>query len=285
MTDMAGEQKPMSLLELLTRTKLQIFTYEQETMKKNAYPNGMGSGFFFLHKDRMMLVTADHVCHPFDHEPGRTQRVFEDKDVALVNNWVEKDANGVDMPILTPVGGFYYFDKFKVDIDKGIVGDFKPFDATFAILGKARFQKPFKNEGLQVVNGPTIPAGLDMIPIPTDAVVEPEENDRYICYGHTNFGLAEDGVHLKWDTTIHEEMKYKCDCGDYYVLTPSEAIVNKDWEGISGAPVLNQKGGLLGILCGGDPVHNDIYVLNMKKVLSLIDTTLRIEEIEAHCKK
>jgi len=248
---------------------------------KNAYPNGAGSGFFFLHKDRVILVTADHVCHPFDHELGRTHRVFEEKEVALVNNWVEKDENGVDMQILTPVGKFYYFDKFKVDIDKGLLNDFQPFDATFAILGKDRFQKPFMNEGMQVVNGPTMPSGLDMIWIPTDTLVEPKTDDWYICYGHTQFGLADDGVHLKWNTTIHENMKYRCDCGDYYVLTPSEAIVNKDWEGISGAPVLNQKGGLLGILCGGNPAENTVFVMKMKAVLSLIDSTLRIEGNEA----
>lgn len=274
----------MSLLELLTRTRLQIFTYKQGTMMKNAYPNGAGSGFFILHKERVILVTADHVCHPFDHEPGRTQRVFEDKDVALVNNWVEKDENGVGMPILTPVGGFYYFDKFKVDIDKGPLNIFQPFDATFAVLGKDRFQKPFKNEGMQVVNGPTIPAGLDMIWIPTEAVVEPKADDWYICYGHTNFGLNDDGAHLKWDATIHENMKYAGENGDYYVLTPAEPIVDMAWHGISGAPVFNQIGGLLGILCGGDPDHDAIYVMSMKKVLYLIDTTLKIEEIEAEKK-
>ena len=274
-------QNQMRLLELLTRSRLQIFTYKQGTMMKNAYPNGAGSGFFFLHKDRVILVTADHVCHPFDHELGRTHRVFEEKEVALVNNWVEKDENGVDMQILTPVGKFYYFDKFKVDIDKGLLNDFQPFDATFAILGKDRFQKPFMNEGMQVVNGPTMPSGLDMIWIPTDTLVEPKTDDWYICYGHTQFGLADDGVHLKWNTTIHENMKYRCDCGDYYVLTPSEAIVNKDWEGISGAPVLNQKGGLLGILCGGNPAENTVFVMKMKAVLSLIDSTLRIEGNEA----
>lgn len=282
---MEDNSKSMSLLELLTRTRFQIFTYQRGTMMKNAYPDGMGSGFFLLHKEKVILVTADHVCHPFDHVQGRTQRVFEDKDVALVNNWVEKDAKGIDMPILTPVGGFYYFDKFKVDLDKGLPNDFQPFDATFAILGKDRFQRPFKNEGMQVLNGPTIPAGLDMIPIPTDAVVEPKADDWYICYGHTNFDLADDNIHLKWDTTIHENMKYRCDCGDYYVLTPAEPIVNKDWEGISGAPVLNQTGGLLGILCGGNPQDNAIFVLKMKAVLSLIDTTLKIEEIETLNKK
>ena len=59
--------------------------------------------------------------------------------------------------------------------------------------------------------------------------------------------------------------------------TPAEPIVGKAWHGISGAPVLNQTGGSLGILCGGDPDHNAIYVMSMKKVLSLIDSTLQIE--------
>ena len=279
---MTEENEHMSLLELLTRTRLQIFTYEQGKMMQNAYPNGAGSGFFIRHKGRIILVTADHVCHPFDHEPGRTQRVFEDKDVALVNNWTEKDDNGVDMSILTPIGGFYYFDQFKVDMAKGLLNDFQPFDAAFSVLGKDRFQRPFKNEGLKVVDGPTIPAGLDMIPIPTDAIVEPNAEDWYICYGHTNFGLADDGIHLKWDTTFHENLKYASEKGDYYVLTSTEPIDVKAWHGISGAPVLNQDGGLMGILCGGHPTLHEIYVMNMKKVLSLIDTTLRIEEIESN---
>ena len=85
-----------------------------------------------------------------------------------------------------------------MDLDKGLLNDFQPFDAKFAILGKDRFQRPFKNDGMQVVNGPTLPAGLNMIPIPKDAVVEPAINDWYICYGHTNFELAYDNIHLKW---------------------------------------------------------------------------------------
>lgn len=282
---MEDTSKSMSLLELLTRTRIQIFTYKQGTMMKNAYPGGMGSGFFLLHKEKVILVTADHVCHPFDHEQGRTQRVFEDKDVALINNWVEKDAKGVDMPILTPVGGFYYFDKFKFDVDKGLLNDFQPFDATFAILGKDRFQRPFKNEGIKVKGGPIVKAGFDMIAIPSETIVDPSADDWYICFGHTNFGLNEDGVHLKWDTTIHENMKYTSENGDYYVLTPAEPIDGKAWHGISGAPVLNQTGGLLGILCGGDPAHNVIYVMSMKKVMSLINSTLQIEETEKRNKK
>lgn len=274
------KSKPMSLLELLNRTRLQVFTYEQGTLAKMAYPNGAGSGFFLLHKDKVILVTADHVCHPFDHEPNVKQRAFVDKDVAIVNNWVEKDENEVEIPILTPVGGFYYFDQFNFTPVAGFE-NFRPFDATFSILGVDRFQKPFKNEGIIVKDGLIVVAGLDIIAIPSDATVAPSADDWYICYGHTNFGMNDDGVHLKWDTTIHENMKYSGVNGDYYVLKPAESIDGKAWHGISGAPVLNQTGGLLGILCGGDPAHNAIYVMNMKKVLSLIDSTLQIEKIEA----
>lgn len=51
---MEDNSKSMSLLELLTRTRLQIFTYKQGTMMKNAYPDGMGSGFFLLHKEKVI---------------------------------------------------------------------------------------------------------------------------------------------------------------------------------------------------------------------------------------
>lgn len=276
---MENNEKQMSLMELLNRTRLQLFTYDIGTMK-NSYPNGAGSGFFFKHKDKVFLVTADHVCHPFDHKSNSIQRVYVDKDVGIVNNHVEKDENGVEMPILTPVGSFYYFDKFKFTPEKGFE-DYKPFDATFAILSMDRIWYPFKNEGFRFLDGSTVEAGLNMIIIPSEAIVKPTTEDWYIVYGHTSHRLADDGVHLAWDTTIHEEMKYLRDNGDYYVLTPIEPIDNKKWEGISGAPVLNQKGGLLGILCGGIPRCNEIHVMKMSAVLALMDSTLTIEEIEA----
>lgn len=65
---MEEDTKPMSLLELLSRTRLQVFTYEQGTMAKMAYPNGAGSGFFLRHKDRMINfgIHADRVHLKWD---------------------------------------------------------------------------------------------------------------------------------------------------------------------------------------------------------------------------
>ncbi len=80
-------------------------------------------------------------------------------------------------------------------------------------------------------------------------------------------------------------MNYVGEKDDYHVLTPAEPIGGTTCHGTSGAPVLNQIGGLLGILCGGDSQNNAIFVLKMKAVISLIDTTLKIEEIETLNKK
>lgn len=269
----------MKLLEVLTRTRFQVFTFQQGSMKES-YPDGAGSGFMLKYKENIIFVTADHVCHPSDYEQEITKRIFKDKDVGIVNNWTEKDESGNDIPIITPIGGFYYFDEFKFANDLSL-DHYRPYDATFAILQPDRFQRPFKSEPLNILNGPSIPGGLDMIYIPSDAVIQPSFEDRYIVYGHTKLGIGADNIHLTWEVNLHDNMKYKCENGDYYALTPSKPINNKDWEGISGSPVFNQSGGLLGILCGGAPQCNEIYVMKMQKVISLIDATIEIERIEA----
>lgn len=110
---MEDNSKAMSLPELLTSTSFQTFTNNHGTMMKNAYPNGAGNGFFFLFKDRTILETADHVCHPFDHEQGRTQRVFEDKvlfailNMLFVREWMRKSIALTDMRLIKRLNVVY----------------------------------------------------------------------------------------------------------------------------------------------------------------------------------
>lgn len=265
----------MRLLELLTRTRFQVFTFPLGTMKSSVFPNGAGSGFMLKYKGKIFFITADHVCHPFDHEIGRKGRAFVDKDTGIVNNWVEKDGKGNTFPILTPIGGFYYFDQFVFSPENGFEY-YRPFDATFAVLESDRFHNPFKNEALNVANGPDVQGGMDMIIIPSETIIEPSIEDRYIVYGHTNFARDASGTHLIWRVSCHENMRYTCENGDYYVLQPEIPIINEDWMGISGAPVFNQDGGLIGVLCGGEAAQNAIFVMKIQRILSLIDMTLEI---------
>lgn len=271
----------MRLLEVLTRTRFQIFTYPHGTLNNTAVPEGAGSGFVLEYKDKLFFITADHVCHPDDYEDEDCSRSFDDKDVAIVNNWIEKDPQtDKEVHILTPIGGFYYFTQFNFSQDNGLT-DGKPYDATFAILDRSKIVRPLKSEPLFVQDAPDVPGDLDMIPIPSKSIITPTTDDRYIVYGHTNFSFNKDTNLLNWEVTHHEDMVYSGETGDYYLLTPNEPINNKDWKGISGSPVFNLQGGLLGILCGGNKDRNVIYVMKIKKLLSFIDSTLQIIDIEA----
>ena len=58
-----------------------------------------------------------------------------------------------------------------------------------------------------------------------------------------------------------------------------------EWHGISGAPFFDTEGNIVGIFCSGDVDNNIIYVLKMSRVMALIDSTLKIEEIEKSVKK
>ena len=269
----------MRLLEVLTRTRFQVFIFTRGGLASGAVPVGAGGGFMMSYKNMLFFITADHVCHPDDYKGGLTQRSFEDKDVAIVNNWIEKDEKGKDTHVLTPIGGFYYFTGYTFD-PQNLFGDSKPVDATFAIIDPSRIVRPLKSEPLLVEGGPDVPGGLDMIPIPSESVITPTQEDRYIVYGHIKYTLNSTTNLLDWRIKHHEDMTYLCESGDYYVLRPNEPVINEEWEGISGSPVFNQQGGLLGILCGGSEKHNVIFVMKIQTVMSFIDTTLKIEEIE-----
>jgi hypothetical protein len=56
----------MRLLEILSRTRLQVFTFTKGSSKD--FPEGAGSGFILKYKNKLIFVTADHVIHPLDHE-------------------------------------------------------------------------------------------------------------------------------------------------------------------------------------------------------------------------
>lgn len=271
----------MSIYELLSRTRFQVLTFRKGTMANMGLPVGAGSGFMLSHKGRIIFVTADHVTHPSDYEEdGENQGSIKDMDIGVVNNWIAKDNHGKELPIITPLGGFYYFDETKFDAQNGFE-EFRPFDVTFSLLGEDSFKNPFKNEPFIIPDGKDVPAGLDMVAILSEAAVQPSSCDQYIVWGHTNFHQvpASVGVKIACDFKIHEGMSYVGNNGDYYVLNPNKPINEDEWHGISGAPVFNHEGGLLGILCGGNTSMESIYVMKMSSVLSLIDITIRAEEI------
>ncbi len=277
----------MKLLEILSRTRLQVFSFPKDGSKN--MPTGAGCGFFLKYRNKHVFVTADHVIHPIDHT--KKMRLSDGYDIVIVNNVVEKDANGVSIPICTPIGNLYYFEQARVvgnkevDLTKLFFGA-QPFDVSFSFLGEDRFTKPFKNEGFRLQDGTIIPGGMNMMPIPSERIVEPEASKSYIVWGNVKYRINPiDNKTLLWEPIIHEDLEYLGEAGDYYCFHPSKQINPGEWHGISGGPFFDTEGNLIGILCGGNTNNNIIYVLKMSRVLTLIDTTLKIEEIENQSNK
>lgn len=265
----------MRLLEVISRTRFQVFTFPKGTVSMEKMPIGAGSGFMLNYRNTLFFVTADHVAHPLDYK--NEERQWRDQDMVIVNNYIEQNENGIPTPICTPIGNFYYFDKGHFD-SKDISFETKPFDVTFCVMTEDRFSRPFKNIPFIVLNGEDVPGDLDMFSIPSEAIVLADHQHTYMVYGNTQFRLSpNDPSHLTWTPKLHEDLRYIGDNGDYYVLNPNYLVIDEEWMGISGAPVLDNEGGLIGILCGGNKDRNEIYVLKISHVTKLMDYTIDID--------
>lgn len=109
----------------------------------HSYPVGAGSGFMLNFKGQTFFITADHVIHPADHEniQANYSRIADAKSIVIINN-VDKDrGNGTLCPIISPIGGFYYFD--KISFAKGEAKPIDLFDWTFCILNEQTFSNDF----------------------------------------------------------------------------------------------------------------------------------------------
>jgi hypothetical protein len=233
----------MQLLELLSRTRFQVFTYEPGTNYE--LPSGVGSGFMISYKEKQFFVTADHVMHRDDY--GKIQeRKWKHYDISILNNVIILDENNVPKSMITPLGGFYYFEKTDIRYpDKGI----KPFDVTFMIMSEEQMKYPYKTCSIPLSDGNMLPADSDKIVIPSTTFVYGRADQMYSVLGRVKFSMTETNTEttlLNSEFTIKEELRFLRKEGDYYILQTSSVVVYEEWAGLSGSPVLDLEGGTVG---------------------------------------
>ena len=96
------------IVEFAWRTTQQLQFYEAEETDLSKI-KGWGSGFFLTYRGRLFFITADHCIHSGDYAEGR---LGKDDMVCVVNNIVDRDNWN---SLMTPVGGFFYFDRYDVN--------------------------------------------------------------------------------------------------------------------------------------------------------------------------
>lgn len=245
----------------------------------HSYPIGAGSGFMLNLKSHTFFITADHVIHPADHENVQVDysRIADSKSIAIINNVDKNRENGSLCPIISPIGGFYYFD--KISYAKGEAKPVELFDGTFCILNEKTLSNAFLTRELVDNKGNIIIGkGIHKEILDANNVTIPSKDHKYFTGGCVCHHFNQNKF-LDWKFRFHMEMKYLDEKGDFYVFEPKDQIINSEWSGISGSAVYDENCNLIGILCSGIPSLHTIYVMSIYKVITLMKYALQIEKL------
>lgn len=233
---------------------------------------GFGSGFFIEYKDKLFFITADHVVHIEDHEVQ--MRVGKDDYIWVINNI---NSNEELSTMLTPIGGLYSFDQINLIDDLSLeIPDME--DISFAILPNS-FKNPFLTNELKIEDKILVPCGKEKIIIKSECLDEIKETDYCLVESCVHWNL--DGIKLNRSNCIYQDLKLDgIDAQGDIILKYPFKIIHKDWAGISGAPVFNDSGRLIGMIIEVSEHNDTIKVIPMKKILKLMDIALFHESIK-----
>lgn len=270
-----GENKPMSTIEYLWRVSQQLIVAKDKEMKQIC---GFGSGFFIYHKDNLFFVTADHVLHGEDFEKG--ERISKEDKLFVANNVKGEGLTSA----YTPLGEFYFFDKYNFEeIIKGKDVDIEAFaipdmqDYTFC-LRKNKFECPFLTHALLDYDGAVIvPDKLEKIIISSEAIIEPKDDDYYIVAGCVKYKIV-DGIRIDRFNAVHLDLRYSRTENNYIILQSPENVEYEYWAGLSGSPILNHQGLLLGVIIRIREITNEIVVVPIKEILGKMNYALKCVE-------
>lgn len=307
----------MTVLQLVFRSTLQlqiskpdrkiVKTENGDSVLDNNDIWGFGSGFIIIYKDRHFFVTADHNVHPEDHDKDNVtcQRTGHDYNIEIITNNPGKDLSSQ----LQPVGGFYHYTGFDFG-DSLSQGD----DEAKKIL--LNFLEKFSNTKIDVEDE-SLPVGCRIPDLPdfavsnlneafkvsllTNMVVMEEQTvvikdgerkvsliashteelpDKAICVvGGTVLNKLINGDATLSRINIIHEISYSASDSNskiwYFDVGKTTDI--DQWEGLSGAPVLNSETGqLIGMLVNGPGKTGLVAVIPINRILQFIDMQLRV---------
>jgi len=261
-----------TLSEVLVKT-----TYQTSVTKPDdtdcANPVGYGCGFIINYKNTLFFVTADHIVHFGDYD--KNKRTGVDYVVSIYNN-VKPKENPLST-VVTPLGGFYYMERFNILKPKGLP---ELIDVSVCIMKERHFQYPFLTDEVHFP-GLTIKAGESKFIFNEEHLTVPDTNTNYFIYGKIKYQMK--GIRLYKKDTIKEKLKYIEKPDDYYLFNaPTKIQHYDDWAGLSGSPVISETGSCVGVLCSVNVGTKSIFVMPIDMVKMFMDIALQQELLNAN---
>lgn len=294
----------LDLQQLVMRTTLQLIVSKPDNPLS---VTRFGSGFLLHYRNKVWFVTADHVVHPDDHDPekGVCQRTSPHYLPQIITN-MKGDGTFTSINITVP--SIYYTTSYK--FDEETLADTKRFFEIFDDIVAQKVDSSddslplgvaipdFPDIAVSEIAGPLVntivcncvighdgeeivAAGEKKLILQAACIADFNVNDAYIV-GGTIKNRLENGINLIRENVLHYDMRYERNnnIGTAILTTPEEPALEY-WSGLSGAPVFNHDGRLVGVLSHGPDVEPYVEVYPAKKLLNFIDTLIVQSEISS----
>ena len=261
---MNKQPEDLNLLDFLAKTHYFIQIVKPEKPEK---PIAFGSGFFIEYNSHHFFLTADHNIHIEDHKLN--ERTGIDNNVEIFNNISDKENFRT---IVTPIGGFYYMEKFDI-----IKPNDAPelFDVALSLIDIKKLQAPFlTDDNIVSSNGEQlVTPGEPKLMFTEILLVEPTLVDKYFVFGKIRPYFQ--GLFLHRKFTLKENITFIGEFGDYLLFNSDAEIRDyDDWAGLSGSPMVNQNGECVGVLCSIIENSKSLWVKPLSKIKPLLDIAI-----------
>jgi hypothetical protein len=245
----------MTDIELIIRSSVQVVLANKDYVK----PEGFGSGCIIMHQNRKFFVSVSHVT-----------------DLEGLTTFLETnqpfDERG---PVLMPLRGICYFDQIHVTKDmpldnfEEVLKKGERLDICFAEL--IHHVDLFHNEmdfgAFQIGNCPKITLMMDLAAVPT-------RDEKYGFYGQIR--PKYEGKTLVMTPTLKNNLRFRGNYGELYIfLAPKIIKDTTDYEGCSGAPILDSQGRIVALACAVKKNSQMIFGFPIQACKKLLDYALQ----------
>lgn len=257
------------LIEYFEHVRYQVAGFKLG--ERSSIPKFSGSGFLLTHNGYTIFVTAGHVASTINNGVN-----IYDRFITLQTNTIRVNpaTNGLEC-ILVTLSGLTTLSVFHVDTKANLVSTEKPYEVAFRILDTKRLNAPFVTQEVNLL-GAHVPYGEQKVTISSNDIVVANKLDFYSVYGRVKLFFENKGNNfvLNSTTIFHSNLKLLYETDDMYVLQYDSPVLLCEWKGLSGSPILNQNGKLIGIACSVDPFVNTLSVMKMRRVIPLIEADI-----------